>query len=70
MVQARYPDERVLAYGWAIGGDRYLGGQPAAMRVPLGRGQLVLIGFRPDTRAQSRNAFKMLFNPIYAAAGR
>jgi hypothetical protein len=69
-IYARYPEENVLADGWAIGGDRYLADRPAAMRVPLGDGQVVLLGFRPDTRAQSRNAFKMLFNPLYAAAAR
>jgi hypothetical protein len=70
VVYARFAEENVLADGWAIGGDRYLAGRPAAMRVPLGEGQVVLIGFRPDTRAQSRNAFKLLFNPLFAAAGR
>ena len=65
-VYARFADEKVLADGWAIGGDRYLAGRPAAMRVPLGRGQVVLIGFRPDTRGQSANAFKLLFNPLFA----
>jgi hypothetical protein len=69
-IYARYPDQNVLADGWAIGGDRYLAGRPAAMRIPLGEGQVVLIGFRPDTRAQSQNAFKLLFNPLYAAAVR
>jgi hypothetical protein len=70
VVYARFPEEEILADGWVIGEDRYLAGQPAAMRVPLGQGQVVLIGFRPDTRAQSRNAFKLLFNPLFAAAGR
>lgn len=68
-VYARFPTEDILADGWEIGADRYLAGQPAAMRVPLGEGRVVLIGFRPDTRAQSRNAFKLLFNPLFAAAG-
>ena len=70
VVYARFPEEEILADGWAIGEDRYLAGSPAAMRVPFGRGQVVLIGFQPDTRGQSRNAFKLLFNPLYAAASR
>jgi hypothetical protein len=69
-VYARFPEEEILVDGWAIGEDRHLAGRPAAMRVPLGRGQVVLIGFRPDTRGQSRNALKLLFNPIYAAANK
>jgi hypothetical protein len=28
---------------------------------------VVLIGFTPDTRGQSQNAFKLLFNPLYAS---
>ena len=68
-VYAHFPEEDILADGWAIGEERYLAGKPAAMRVPLGQGQVVLIGFRPDTRAQSRNAFKLLFNPLYKATG-
>jgi hypothetical protein len=70
VVYARFPEENILADGWAIGADRYLAGQPAAMRVLLGAGQVVLLGFTPDTRGQSRNAFKLLFNPLFAAAER
>jgi hypothetical protein len=70
VVYASFPEDDVLADGWVIGEDRYLAGRPAVIRVPLGRGQVVLIGFRPDTRGQSRNAFKLLFNPLYAAASR
>ncbi len=32
-----------------------------------GAGQVVLLGFRPDTCGQSRNVFKLLFNPLYAS---
>lgn len=67
VVYARFPDERLWLDGWAIGAQEYLAGRPAALRASLGRGEVVLIGFTPDTRAQSRNAFKLLFNPLYAA---
>jgi hypothetical protein len=67
VVYARFPEEDLLVDGWAIGEETHLGGRPAALRAPLGEGQVVLIGFRPDTRGQSRNAFKLLFNPLYAA---
>jgi hypothetical protein len=70
VVYTRFPEKDILADGWVIGEDRHLAGRPAAMRVPLGQGQIVLIGFRPDTRGQSRNAFKLLFNPLFAAASR
>ncbi len=67
IVYARFPKEHVKADGWVIGERRYLASRAAAVRVPLGKGQVVLLGFRPDTRGQSRNVFKMLFNPLYAA---
>jgi hypothetical protein len=70
VVYARFPEEDILADGWVIGEESYLAGKPAALRTPLGQGQVVLIGFRPDTRAQSRNAFKLLFNPIFSSAER
>ena len=47
---ARFPEEETLIDGWAIGAEKYLAGKPAAIRAPLGQGQVVLLGFRPDTR--------------------
>jgi hypothetical protein len=67
VVYARFPEEGLWLDGWALGAEEYLAGRPAALRAPLGRGQVVLIGFTPDTRAQSRNAFKLLFNPLFAS---
>lgn len=67
VVYARFPSENLRLDGWAIGEQEYLAGKPAALRAPLGRGQVVLLGFTPDTRGQSRNAFKLLFNPLYAS---
>jgi hypothetical protein len=66
-VYARFPKKEILVDGWAIGAKEYLAEKPAALRAPLGKGQVVLLGFRPDTRGQSRNAFKLLFNPLYAS---
>jgi hypothetical protein len=66
-IAAHYPASGVLASGWAVGSDRYLGGQPAVMRLPVGRGQVVLMGFRPHFRGQSRAVFKLLFNPLFAS---
>jgi hypothetical protein len=66
-VFASFPEDSLLIDGWAIGAKRYLGGRPAALQAPVGDGAVVLIGFRPDTRGQPRNAFKLLFNPLFAS---
>ena len=66
----RYATWRFGQDGWAIGDKKFLAEKPAALRAPLGKGQVVLIGFTPDTRGQSRNAFKLIFNPLYASTAK
>ncbi len=65
-VYARYAED-YLASGWALGGAEHLAGRPAALRVPRGAGQIVLIGFEPHFRGQPLGTFKMLFGPLLAA---
>ena len=62
-----YANENYLASGWILGGDRYLAGKSAAIRAPVGDGQVVLLAFEPHFRAQSHNTFKLLFNALYAS---
>jgi hypothetical protein len=66
-VLARYAREDFLASGWAHGGERYLAGRVAAVRVPVGRGQVVLHAFEPAFRAQPHGTFKLFFNPLLAS---
>ncbi len=62
-VIARYPDDHVLASGWLLG-ESYIKGRAAIVEVPMGQGQAILFGMRPQYRAQSYQAFKLFFNAL------
>jgi hypothetical protein len=66
-VVASYSREALLQSGWQLGGER-LGGHGAIVDVPVGRGRLVLIGFRAQHRAQPHATFKFLFNALLLPA--
>jgi len=63
---AQYPDEPLVASGYASGESR-LRGHLAAFDVAMGRGRVVVLGFRAQHRAQTWATFKMLFNAIFLA---
>jgi hypothetical protein len=50
--------------GWLLG-DNLIQGQAALMDAPLGRGHVVLFGFRPQYRGQSYATYKMFFNALF-----
>lgn len=65
-VLAAYPDDGrdILASGWIKGAER-LERKAAAVSVELGKGRVVLFGFRVQHRAQTEETFKLLFNALY-----
>ena len=66
-VVGRYADADLLMSGWEIGADEHLASRPAVVRVRAGKGQAVLIGFRPQFRAQPTGTYKLFFNAILGA---
>jgi hypothetical protein len=50
-----------LLSGYVIG-EKLLAGKAAALDVELDKGHVVLIGFRPQWRAQSFGTFRIVFN--------
>jgi hypothetical protein len=67
-VVARYGAGDLLLSGWEIGAQEHIAGRAAVVRVPHGRGDVVLIGFRPQFRAWPTATFPLIFNSILDAA--
>src|SRR6266849_1675559 len=63
-VIAWYPkDKDPLLSGWLLGGDR-IKGKAALIEVGLGKGRIILFGFRPQYRGQSLATYPLFFNAI------
>jgi hypothetical protein len=61
---ARYPEsENPLVSGWILG-DKLVRGRAAMVEAKIGKGRVILFGFRPQYRAQSLASFPLLFNSI------
>ena len=63
----RYTEAAPLLSGFLQGGER-LAGKAALVEAPLGRGRVVLFGFRPQYRAQSWATYIPFLNAIYLSA--
>jgi hypothetical protein len=68
-VVARYAarGEDVLRSGWLLGADK-LAGRAALVEATLGRGRVVLFGFRPQHRGQTWGTFPFIFNAVESGA--
>ena len=60
---AHYPDEDLLESGWLMG-DTVITGKAAVVEAPVGKGRVILLGFRVQHRGQTHSTFKLLFNSL------
>jgi len=64
---ASFTTEKPLLSGWVQGGE-LLKGTSVIAEEPVGKGRIVLFGFRPQYRAQSEVTYKFLFNALLYAS--
>jgi len=66
-VIARYAKDNLLRSGWLRGEDKLKDGIALAV-YPMGKGRIVLFGFRPQHRGQTWGTFPFIWNAINLAA--
>jgi hypothetical protein len=59
----RYVNKDLLRSGWLIG-EKHIAKKAAMVSAQLGKGQVVLIGFRTQHRSQTHGTYKLLFNAL------
>lgn len=58
-----YPKRDILQSGWLLGED-VIAEKAAMVSVGMGKGKVVMIGFRPQHRVQTHGTFKLVFNSL------
>lgn len=62
-VVARYAKSDALLSGWMLG-EQHLNGEAAVIKAFVGKGSVVMFGFRPQHRGQSWATFPLIFNAL------
>lgn len=62
-ILATYVERDILESGWLLG-EPVIARKAAAVTVKHGAGSVVLLGFRPQHRAQTHGTFKLVFNAL------
>ena len=65
-VVARYPESNLLMSGWMLG-EPVIAGRAAVVEAAVGKGRVVLLGFRSEHRGQTHGTYKLLFNSLLLA---
>lgn len=68
-VIARYAKENVLQSGWLRGEDK-IKDRIALAEVSIGKGRIILFGFRPQHRGQTWGTFPFIWNAINSSVSR
>ncbi len=63
-VLARYAETGSPLLSGYLLGEKHLHGKAAGLDVTLGKGHVVLLGFRPQWRGQPFGTFKTFFNAV------
>jgi hypothetical protein len=65
VVKVRYAASKPLESGWLLGAEKIAGKAAVVeLRGLRGRGEVILIGFRPQHRGQTHGTFRLLFNVL------